>query len=234
MNKNDSASNKYEFLNHLLYLPRGIERLAKLGTVQHFPKGTELNTLNSVPTNCYLVKSGRVICYEISFIGEQRIFNFLEPGSVFLEECVLFDKPCPVIFKTQTASELIVIDKCDLKRAMKHDLDVVMDICESLAVKYLSSMEDIRTMPQQSATWKIARLLLNFAEHYGICMGKRVLIQERINQQLLADLLGMNRVTVTRKLKEMKDHGLIGKTEGYYYITDIDLFRAYMMNIQAE
>ncbi len=233
-NKSRLLSNKYEFLNHLLYLPRGIERLEKLGELKSFPKDTQLNQIDAIPDFCYLVKSGRVICSEISFTGEQRIFNFLEPGSIFLEECLLFDKPCPVVFKTQIDSELMVIHKCDLKRAMKHDIDVVMDICEALAMKYLGAMEDIRSMPQQTASWKVAKMVLNFAEHYGICMGKQILIKERFNQQLLADLLGMNRVTVTRKLKDMKDQGLIGKTEGYYYICNIDEFRAYMVGIQLE
>ncbi len=231
---NQNSSNKYEFINHLLYLPRGIERLEKIGTLKQYPKDVELNQIDSIPDSCYLVKSGRVICYEISYSGDLRIFNFLEPGSIFLEECMLFDKPCPVIFKTQVPSELVVIDKCELKRAMKHDIDIVMDICESLSTKYLSAMEDIRSIPQQSASWKIAKMILNFAEHYGVCMGKQILIRERFNQQLLADLLGMNRVTVTRKLKDMKDQGLIGKTDGYYYICNIDEFHSYMVNIQTE
>lgn len=225
---------KYEFLNHLFYLPRGIARLEKLGTVQFFEKNVSLNSIDEVPSQCYLLKSGRVIGYEITFSGEQRIFNFLEPGSIFLEECVLFDKSCPILFKTTTDSELIVIDKCDLKRAMKKDIDVVLDVCEALSNKFLSAMDEIRTIPQQSAAWKICRLLLNFSERYGICMGKQVLIKEHVNQQMLADLLGMNRVTVTRKLKEMKTAGLIGKTQGYYYICNIDEFRNYMATIQSE
>ena len=135
---------------HLLYLPRGIERLEKLGTCGTYPKNMELNTPGTVPDCCYLVKSGRVLCYEFSYNGDQRVYNIMEPGSMFMEECLLTDMECPVIFKTLDECELVRIDKCDLKRAFKHDIDVVMDVCESLSTKFLSSMEHLRLGPRQS------------------------------------------------------------------------------------
>ncbi len=233
-NGKSDSNNDYEFLNHLLYLPRGIERLEKLGTIRKFPRGKEINVIHEIPEHCYVVKSGRVLGYEITCTGEQRIFNFMEPGSIFMESFVLFDKPCPILFKAVMDSELIVIHKCTLKRAFKQDIDVVMDICEALSMKFLSSMEDIRTMPQQSAAWKICRLLLNFADHYGERYNNMILIKENINQQMLADLLGMNRITVTRKLKDLKDAGLIDKSNGFYYICDINKFVAYMRTIQTD
>lgn len=231
---NPEDLNRYEYLNHLLYLPRGIERLKNLGTVRKYPKNKEINEINEIPEYCYLVKSGRVLGYELTCAGDQRVFNFMEPGSIFLESFVLFDKPCPILFKAVVDSELVAIHKCTLKHAFKEDIDVVMDICEALSMKFLSSMEDIRTLPQQSAAWKICRLLLNFAEHYGEDYDKMILIKENINQQMLADLLGMNRITVTRKLKDLKDCGLIGKSNGFYYICNIDKFRAYMRTIQTD
>ena len=231
---NPEELNNYEFYNHLLHLPRGIQRLEKLGMVRKYQKGQEINVIHEIPEYCYLVKSGRVLGYEITCAGDQRIFNFLEPGSIFLESFVLFDKPCPILFKAVADSELIAIHKCTLKRAFKQDIDVVMDICEALSMKFLASMEDIRTTPQQSAAWMICRLLLNFADHYGEQYNKMILIKENINQQMLADLLGMNRISVTRKLKDLKDCGLIDKSNGFYYICDIDKFRAYMRTIQTD
>lgn len=231
---NPEDLNSYEYFDHLLHLPRGIERLKMLGTIRKYPKDKEINELGEIPEYCYVVKSGRVLGYEITCAGDQRVFNFMEPGSVFLESFVLFDKPCPILFKAVMDTELIAIHKCTLKRAFKQDIDVVMDICEALSMKFLSSMEDIRTLPQQSAAWKICRLLLNFADHYGEAYNKMILIKENINQQMLAELLGMNRITVTRKLKDLKDCGLIGKSNGFYYICDIDKFRAYMRTIQTD
>ena len=158
-NKNESPD-EYRFLYHLLFLPRGTERLEKLGKSVSFKKGTILNEIETVPDCCYVVKSGRVICYEYSYGGDQRIYNIMEPGSIFMEDCLLFDNPCPIQFKTIEDCKLIRIEKCDLKRAFKKDIDVVMDICESLASKFLSSMELLRLGPRQSSTWRICKMLM--------------------------------------------------------------------------
>ena len=204
-----------DFLYHLLYLPRGIERLAKLGESRSFPKGIDLNQVNEIPDCCYVVKSGRILCYEISYAGDQRVYNIMEPGSMFMEDCLLFDKPCPVIFRTLDDCELIRIDKCDLKRAFKCDIDIVMDVCESLATKFLSAMEHLRLGPRQSASWKICKMLLICAAHYGEPQKDgSILLNRKISHQMLADILGMNRVTVTRKMKELKELDLACLRDG--------------------
>lgn len=230
----DPKETKDMEMYHLLYLPRGVSRLERLGEEEDVPAGCELNHLGEVPEFCYIVKSGRVICYEFTYNGEQRVYNFMEPNSLFLEECLLFDKPCPILFKTAVPSKLIRIDKCDLKRAFKHDIDVVMDVCESLATKFLSSMQLIRYGKQQTSAWKICKLLQIFAEHYGVAYDNKILIKEKISQQMIADLLGMNRVTVTRKFKELKNLGLLEQINGYYCVRSSRLLQEHMDFIQEE
>lgn len=221
-------------LYHFLYIPRGIERLEKLGTLRRFPKGHELNLPGEVPDRCYLVKSGRVIGYEISYAGEMRVYNFMEPGSMFLEECLLFDKPCPVTFKAATPVELICIDKCDLKRAFKRDIDVVMDVCESLSTKFLSAMDQLRLGFRQDAGWKICKLLVIMAQRHGVLREDgSILIKERMSHQAMAELLGMNRVTVTRKMKELRESGLIGSQENYYILPDMETLVRYMQDMET-
>ena len=115
-----------DLIRHLYYLPQGIKRLEQLGETVKIDKDRVLNVVNEVPDYCYLVKSGRVICYEITLGGVQRIYSFMEPDSIFLEECLLLDKPSPVFFKTLVTSTLVRISKCALKHAFKHDIDLVV------------------------------------------------------------------------------------------------------------
>jgi len=218
----DRNSSNQDNLFHLMYLSRGISRLAALGHTTHIPKNTELNKLGDVPDCCYIVKTGRVICYESTYSGERRVYNFMEPNSIFMEECMLFDRPCPVIFKTIVPSELVRIEKCDMKRAFKHDIDIVMDICESLSMKFLSAMEQIRCGQQRNAEWNICKLLQTFAEQYGVPYDGKLLIKEKLSQQMAGDLLGMNRVTVARKFKDLKDISLLESINGFYCIRSLD------------
>ena len=49
---------------------------------------------------------------------------------------------------------------------------------------------------------------------------------------MLADILGMNRVTVSRKFKKLRDLGLISQRDGYLYLPDIDAFLDYMDQLE--
>ena len=217
-----------DLIRHLYSLPQGIKRLEALGEQVRVGKDFQLNTINEVPEYCYLVKSGRVICYELTFGGELRIYSFMEPNSVFLEECLLLDKPSPVIFKTIVPSTLVRIHKCALKHAFKHDIDVVMDICKSLAGKFLSAMGQIRCAQQKPAEWKICRLLQIFMENYGTPYDGKILIAEKVSQQTIGDMLGMNRVTVSKKFKELRDLSLLEQINGYICIRSADALAKHM------
>jgi CRP/FNR family cyclic AMP-dependent transcriptional regulator len=97
-----------------------------------------------------------------------------------------------------------------------------MDIMESLSTKYLSAMEQVRHTNFHNAGWKICDLLLIFAEHYGVPYDGKILIKEKISQQLLSNLLGINRVTAVRAIKELKEMALIEQINGYYCIRSLE------------
>lgn len=211
-----------EFVSRLLYLPRGISRLEKLGETKQFPKDYILIHAGEYTKYCYIVKRGRVAAYEYTLSGEERIYNFNEQNSLLLEANLLFDYVSPICFKTVRPSELVCIDKEALTKSIHSDPEVSMDVMESLATKFMSSMEQIRHANFHNAAWKICDLLLVFAERYGVPYDGKVLIKEKVSQQLLSNLLGINRVTAVRAIKELKEMSLIEQINGFYCIRSIE------------
>ena len=206
---------------HILNINRSMERFEKIGVKKSYPKGYRFDYTQSSPEAFYVILTGQIIAYEISYNGSYRIYNILANGSVFLEEYVLFPLPCPVFFETVTDSVLIEIRRCDLIRAMKKDIDLVLDIMESLSEKFVSSMEQLRLGPRQEAEWRICRTLISYAKTYGKPYRGGVLIDQKVSHQSMADLLGLNRVTVTRKLKSLRDQGLIDTVNSRVFIPDL-------------
>lgn len=211
-----------DFVSRLLYLPRGISRLEKLGEKKKYPKNHILVQAGTKPKYCYIVKSGRVVAYEYTLTGEERIYNFNEQNSLLLEANVLFGYASPINFKTAFPSELVSIDRETLMDAISKDSEISMDIMESLATKFMSSMDQIRHANFHNAAWKICDLLLIFADRYGVPYDGKILIKEKISQQLLSNLLGINRVTAVRAIKELKEMALIEQINGYYCIRSIE------------
>ena len=102
---------KAEFVTRLLRLPRGISRLEKYGQKRKVPKDYMLVEAGDIPKHCFIIKTGRAICYEYSISGEERIYNFNENNPLLMESYVLFDTVVPVNVKTVLPSEIIFIDK---------------------------------------------------------------------------------------------------------------------------
>ncbi len=223
-----------DYPSRLLFLPNGISRLEKLGRSKFYPKNQIVVAQGSLVNHCYIVKKGRVIASEITSSGEERVYNFMEEGSLLMEANMLFNKPSPITFKTTMASELVCISKEVLLKAIATDQQLTLDILESISNKFLAAMDQIRQECYHNVEWKICNLLLIFAERYGVLFEGKTLITEKVSQQMLSNLLGINRITTVRTMKELKQLELIEQVEGYYCIQDIEKLKQHMMDILFE
>jgi CRP/FNR family transcriptional regulator len=209
-----------EYPTRLLFLLRGMERLEKLGFPKRFSKNQIILKQGDPLEYCYIVKKGRIISFEYTATGEERVYNFMEEGSLLMEANLIANKPSPVSFKTTMQSELICIDRDSLLRAMEADHQISLDIIESISNKFFASMDQVRQNCSHNAAWKICNLLLIFADRFGVPYDGKILIKEKVSQQMLSNLLAINRITTVRIMKNLKDLALIEHINGYYCICD--------------
>lgn len=217
-----------DYPTRLLFLIRGIERLERLGLPESVPKNHMIAKPGSVVDSCYIVKSGRIISFEYTSTGEERVYNFNEAGSLFLESVMLLRQQCPVYFMASMPSDLIRISREKLLAALLSDPQIALDVIESLSNKFLASMDQIRQSSSHNAAWKICNLLLIFAERFGIPYDGKILIKEKVNQQMLSNLLGINRITTVRVIKGLKAMGLIEVINGFYCLRSVEQMKLHL------
>lgn len=205
----------------LIYLSREKSWLKELGESITLSKKQIILEPGQKTDYCYVVKRGRVCSYEILKNGEERMYHFYEKGALFLEEMILSERVFPVGFKTLTSCSLVRIHKAELLGEIEKDPKKALDIMESTAAKLQASMEQVRRTKNHNVTWKICDVLLTFCEYYGKEETERVMIREKISQQMISNLLGANRVTVVRAIKDLKDKGLVELIDGFYYVNDV-------------
>ena len=97
--------------SRLLVSQRNLAALERLGTVRSVPKGYVLARAGQVPEACYIVRSGRVMGYEYTASGEERVYNFNEAGSLLLDANTLLRQTLPVSFMTLVPSTLVCIPR---------------------------------------------------------------------------------------------------------------------------
>lgn len=207
------------------------ELYTSLGPVVQFKKGDVVAPANIVPNYCYYVLEGRIMTLEYTSVGGDRYYNFNEEESLFLESCVLLQKAPPVAFTALTPSKLVRIPRETLLEQLRTDPDLALDMMTGLSSKFIAAMDQVREGTQFNVAWKVCNLLLTFSERYGVGYDGKILIKEKISQQMLANLLGVNRITMVRTIKELRECGLIEQVNGFYCIRDREKMQDFMENI---
>ncbi|MDR0584184.1 MAG: Crp/Fnr family transcriptional regulator [Treponema sp.] len=202
--------------------------LAEAGTTITVAKGRTFVNADEVPLYCYYVLRGRVISYEYTLSGRERIYNFIEEGSLMLDANTLMQQPPPVSFMAITPATLLRIPRDVLLKKIHSDPEVALDIISSVSNKFLLAMEQIRETTHHNVLWKVCNLLVSFSERYGVEYDGKLLIKEKISQQVLANLLGVNRITLVRIIKELRELNLIEQINGFYCIRSIEKLKQFM------
>lgn len=211
----------------LITLDEKAKCLEKLGKSKKVPAGTIIFSPGDNPDYCYYIKSGTVVGYEVTRNGAERDFNVMLKNSLVCESYMLLNAPIEIYFKASSETELVRIYRDDLTRAMKEDFELNMVVMCSISYKFLSAMDEIRQTCTYNATWRICNMLLIFADQYGEDYDGKIIIRQKISQQLLSNLLGINRITTVRIIKNLKYLGLIEQVNGLYCIRSKDKLREY-------
>jgi CRP/FNR family transcriptional regulator len=217
--------------NRLIRLRRRINALESLGQAQSFPENHIIIRAGTMPKSCYIVLDGQVVGASPSYSGDDLIFFVMGPNSIFGEVGVLFDRPSPVTFKTTAPSKLLVLRKDLFVEAVKNDGELSFAMLESVSDKFYAAMDEIGHIRSHGINWQLCDLLLVFGERYGVAYDGKIMIDYKVTIHLLASMLGVNRASVVRGLKSLKDINLIEHINGYYCIRSLEQMRRHQTMI---
>lgn len=225
MGKNDDFINEFTLPDYPSRVFRILNDdwlwLDKLGERIFLPQNCVFVEVGDAIKYCYQVISGRVISMEYTPEGSMHIFNIFEEGSIFLESNLLTDAPAAIAFQTQTPTELVRIDKDTLYRFIHEDPEIAIFLMKSMSYKYYSAMDQVRENYNHNATWRVYNLFVLLTANFGVPRGGGwIKINLKISQQMIGDLLGMNRTTVGNVIKELKERELVEQVNGYYCIRE--------------
>ena len=230
MNLETLTIGKLEAESHtrLWYRINSPEKFISLGEEVTYKRGEIIVAAGTKPDRCYYVLEGKVVSTESTAATGDRYYNFNEADSVFMESNVFANRPSPVSFLAVTDVRLICIPAQALMAAIDTDRDLAMELMVSMSYKFLTAMDQVREATHCSVRWKVCNLLMTFADRYGVPYDGKCLIKEKISQQMMANLLGINRITMVRTIKDLRELGLVEQINGFYCIRDRENMRRYM------
>jgi CRP/FNR family transcriptional regulator len=190
--------------------PEAHDQVAKVCPERRFPKGSTIFAPGAAPDALYVLKSGLVTLSHLSEGGQESILRVFGPGDVF-GELFLTVPARPFLARALTACVVTVIPA----KTFLYLLSTVPRIGFNFACvlsRHLAEMALDRA--ESSHKWSSERLvltLLKLGAAHGVEERGGTAITLPLTHQILADMIGTSRETVTRDLRRLKRKGVVSQ-----------------------
>lgn len=189
--------------------------------------GEEIGPLDDQEIRFYAVESGKVRLYNLLPSGRTITLSILSEGDVFFQWRAEAAGLSCICAEAMQPSRVIGVSEKNLVDLLGGEPAAAVDIISNFARRLTESQVLIEDLMNNSINLRLYRTLLELAREFGLKASGRnaVLINVPLTHQRLADMIGSNRVTVTRKLLELQKRGLIAaRGSGSIEIMDLDAF----------
>lgn len=172
--------------------------------VQHYHKGTTVHHQHESCTALDVVLSGSLVAYSLSENGSaMNLFEFHNNSIIGANLLFADHNAYPLNIYSLTPCNLLHIEKNTVMEFL-HNYHFVMQYVKSLSINSQGMNQKITIMSQKT----LRENLLDYLKQQAIVQGTSKIILP-ISKKQLADYLGVQRPSLFRELKKLKDEKLI-------------------------
>ena len=175
-----------------------------------FKKGEVICNEGDKSETLVIINEGKVKLCKLTKDGKEQIIHILSSGD-FFGELNLFNDNKSYNFSAYAISDVKI---CTLtKKKMDEILIKNPDISLKILKEVTRRLAETETLAQNLATndvdARIAHMILDFGEKYGVSKGQDIEIKLPINREEMAHYVGVTRETISRKLSKFEDLDII-------------------------
>lgn len=181
-----------------------LEALVDAAVCLRYPEGATIFLEGDPTAGLFIVEQGIVKISRVSLEGREFIMHLNEPGDTFNDVSTLDGDPNPANAMAHTDVVLWRIARPELKRLAFLHPDLAWALIEDLAARARVAVGLVHDLAMRSVRGRLARLLLEEADHTQSGIVERLLTQEQ-----MASRLGTVREMVGRTLRSLAADGII-------------------------
>lgn len=202
-----------------------LEEIAPLGTIKNYKKNEQIDYFDNAKLS--IIMKGRVKVCIYTKTGLEKILFFLNPGEIYGEES-LFYPHIDVIPVPLEDTIISFIDNDILEKYLtSHPLDYRY-LFQSILRKYQISLFQMGDLLKRSPKAQICSALSRLAvQRNNMSSGelKTMELDVFLTHEVLGNIIGCSRVTVTRVLNELKAEGIIDNSHRKIKILDFEALK---------
>ncbi len=196
------------------------ELCGNLGSIRKCPRGLVLYQQGELSERFYQLVTGRVRIYTGNEDGRERVLAIVEPGGLLGEAACFDGVPYCTSAVTLQPSTVRVFPRETMIQAMGRQPEIMLEILRSITRKQRLFALQLETAMFRKAPARVAFILSRLATYYGVPVsgGSGTRIGLHLSHEILASMMGLARVTVTRQIGALIRDGIIGRDKRHLIV----------------
>jgi len=195
-----------------------------------YKKGDRLCSQGEKSDTLFIINEGQVKISKLTKEGKEQIVHIFTNGD-FFGELSLFGSDETYNFDAYAVSDIKIctLAKKDMNKIIMSNPEISLKLLQVIA-KRLSQTENLaQNLATNDAEIRIAFMILEFGEKYGVATDQGLQIKLPINREEMASFVGVTRETISRKLSIFEELGIISlKGNKVIIIKQLDTLKSYV------
>ena len=186
-----------------------LTRIAELTTHTRWNRGETICLEGHAADYVAIIQEGSAKAVRTGADGREQILYLFSEGDFFGERQLLTQQPAAWTLIALEPVRLCLLSREAFGELLRESPDIALNIIGELG-RRLSRLENALVgMGARRAESRLAAVLMEFAESYGQPHPEGIQIRMPLSREGLASYVGMARETVSRKLGQLEDAGLL-------------------------
>jgi len=195
-----------------------------------YKKGEMLCRQGGKSDTLLIINEGQVKISKSIKAGKEQIIHIYTSGD-FFGELSLFTSDEIYNFDAYAISDVKIctLTNEDMNKIIMDSPEISLKLLQVIAKRLTQTENLAQNLATNDAEIRIAFMLLEFGEKYGVASGQGLQINLPINREEMANYVGVTRETISRKLSIFEELGIIKlKGNKVLIIKQLDMLKAYV------
>ncbi len=200
-----------------------IEAIGHATTMTHCKRGQQILAPDDRPDRIHIIKKGRVRVYRLGADGKQLTLDIYEKGTILGDMSMLGQDRIPEAYAEALDDGVIcTITPDELRKLIERFPLIGVNIIGHLSRRLQSAEQALEAMAYRRVDQRLARRLLDLAARFGMAAPGGTVIEARLTQQELAEMVGTTRETLAHTLGDLRRDGLLDMDKHRVLIRDAE------------
>lgn len=186
-----------------------LSRIAELIHHRDYKKGELIVSEGEKSDSIVIMHEGSAKAFKYTADGREQILYIFSEGDFFGEQNLLSNQTASFFVEALQDVKTCALSKQQFQQLIHRYPEIAIKIIDELGQRMARLENALQSMGVRNVDSRLGSLLLEFKNKYGSNVPEGTLIQLPLSREGIANYLGIARETVSRKLGQLEQDGII-------------------------